>query len=51
MEEEYDYICEAIVMHDHGFNYLKFDIDGELYSAKLNKYPAGAIVKVLIKEK
>lgn len=51
MEEEYDHLCDAIVIKDHGFNYLKFNIDDERYSAKLDKYPAGAIVQVLLNEK
>jgi len=43
---ELDRICNATVIKDHGFNYLKFDIISEKYSDKLDKYPNGTEVVV-----
>lgn len=45
------YICDAQIMKDVGFNYLKFVIDDDEYSRRLQNLPAGHFVEVYIKLK
>ena len=45
------YICDAQIMKDAGFNYLKFLISSEEYSLRLQNLPAGHFVEVYIKLK
>ena len=45
------YICDAQIMKDAGFNYLKFVIDDDEYSRMLQNLPAGYFVEVYIKLK
>ena len=45
------YICDAQIMKDAGFNYLKFVIDDDEYSRMLQNLPAGHFVEVYIKLK
>ena len=49
--EKLKYICDAQIMKDVGFNYLKFVIDDDEYSRKLQNLPAGHFVEVYIKLK
>ena len=49
--KEMKYLCDAQVMKDRGFNYLKFIIDDDEYSRLLGKYPGGEFVEVYIKVK
>lgn len=45
------YICDAQIIKDAGFNYLKFVIDDDEYSRMLQNLPAGHFVEVYIKLK
>ncbi len=45
------YICDAQIMKDAGFNYLKFAIDDDGYSRMFQNLPAGHFVEVYIKLK
>ena len=49
--EKLKYICDAQIMKDAGFNYLKFIIDDDEYSRMLQNLPAGHFVEVYIKLK
>ena len=49
--EKLKYICDAQIMKDAGFNYLKFVIDDDEYSQILQDLPAGHFVEVYIKLK
>lgn len=51
MEREYKYICDAQIMKDRVFNYLKFITDDDDYSCKLQNLPAGHFVEVYIRLK
>lgn len=45
------YICDAQIMKDAGFNYLRFVIDDDEYSLMLQNLPSGHFVEVYIKLK
>jgi hypothetical protein len=45
------YICDAQIMKDAGFNYLKFIINNDEYSRMLQNLPAGHFVEVYMKLK
>lgn len=51
MAKEMKYLCDAQVMKDQGFNYLKFIIDNDEYSHSLQNYPGGEFVEIYIKVK
>lgn len=50
-KEKMRYVCDAQIMKDKGFNWLKFDIEDKEYSRMLQDLPAGHFVEVYIKLK
>lgn len=49
--EKFKYVCDAQIMKDAGFNYLKFIVSDDEYSRILQNFPAGHFVEIYIKLK